>query len=204
MKELLKKENNKKTIGEAIKEFLFHCQYEKNLDAKTIKAYNIDLKQFSEFIQETRVAYDIKSMRKEILKSYLQKISNFKPKTVKRKIASLKAMLNYLEYEDDNYTNPFRKIKVRFKEPYTLPTVMTIDEIRKIFQHFYKKRDKNEFKDKYTFKAQTRDIAVIELLFAIGIRVSELCSLKTNDINLKNGSIKVLGKGSKERIICKS
>ncbi len=189
------------TIQEAVGGFLFHCQYEKNLSPKTLNAYAIDLGQFSDFIKDSDNALDIKRMNKETLKNYLQQISAFKPKTVKRKIASLKAMLNYLEYEDDNYINPFRKIKIRFKEPYTLPSVMTIEEIKKVFQLLYKKRNKNLLTEKYSYKAQTRDIALVELLFATGIRVSELCSLKPNDVDLRNGVIKVFGKGSKERII---
>lgn len=189
------------TIDKAINEFLFHCQYEKNLNEKTLRAYKIDLNQFASYIKDTVAATDIKHMTKETLKDYLQAIADFKPKTIKRKIASLKAMLNFLEFEDDNYINPFRKIKIRFKEPQILPAVMTIDEVKKILQSLYKEHSDNKELNGYTFKAQTRDIAVVELLFATGIRVSELCNLRCMDMDIRHGIMKVFGKGSKERVI---
>lgn len=188
-------------IDNSIRQFLFHCQYEKNLNSKTLNAYATDLKQFSTYIQQLNQGGDIKQVTKETLKSYLQEISHFKPKTIKRKIASLKAIMNFLEFEDDQYLNPFRKIKVRFKEPYVLPAVMTIDEVKKIFQIIYAEHRANTYKENYTYKAQIRNIAIFELLFATGVRVSELCNLKCNDIDLQHGLIKVFGKGSKERII---
>lgn len=194
-------ENLCMTIDKAINEFLFHCQYEKNLNEKTLRAYKIDLNQFASYIKDTVAATDIKHMTKETLKDYLQVIADFKPKTIKRKIASLKAMLNFLEFEDDNYINPFRKIKIRFKEPQILPAVMTIDEVKKILQSLYKEHNDNKELHGYTFKAQTRDIAVVELLFATGIRVSELCNLRCMDMDIRHGIMKVFGKGSKERVI---
>lgn len=192
---------NRKTVNEAIENFLFHCQFEKNLNKKTIEAYKIDLQQFSSCIRSINDENLIIDVTKEIVKTYLQKISHFKPKTVKRKIASLKAMFNYVEYENDNYINPFRKMKLRFKEPLILPSVMTLDEVKKILRIMYKEVDENNHKDKYSYKAQIRNLAIVELLFSTGLRVSEVCDLNSNQINLKNGVLKVFGKGSKERII---
>ncbi len=189
------------SIDESIKGFLFHCQFEKNLNSKTLRAYATDLNQFAVYIKGTKDEHDLKRMNKETLKSYLQEISHHKPKTIKRKVASLKAMLNYLEYEDDDYINPFRKIKVRLKEPILLPSVMTLNEVKRILNMMYKELENNPKTGNYTYRAQTRDIAIVETLFSTGMRVSEVCNLKFQDINLKNGVIKVFGKGSKERII---
>jgi len=189
------------SISDAINGFLFHCQFEKNLNDKTLRAYKIDLNQFALHAKKTTKEDDIKLLGKETLKSYLQEISDFKPKTVKRKIASLKAMLNHLEYEDENFINPFRRLKVRLKEPQILPSVMTLDEVKKILHFLYQERDGNTKTTDYTYRTQTRNIAIVEVLFSTGMRVSEVCNMKLEDINLKNGSIKILGKGSKERII---
>ena len=193
----------KKTIqlSESIKGFIFHCQYEKNLSQKTINAYFIDLKQFQTYINEQNVNSEINDISRYLIKNYLQSIYHFKAKTVKRKIASLKAMFNYLEYENDDFINPFRKIKIRFKEPQTLPMVMTIGEVKRILGALYDDLNNNSKTEAYTYTAQIRNIAIVELLFATGIRISELCNLKIRDIDLKTGIIKVLGKGSKERII---
>lgn len=185
----------------SIHQFLFHCRYEKNLNDKTLNAYATDLRQFIGYIQNMNPCEDIKQVTRDMLKNYFQEISHFKPKTVKRKIASLKAIMNFLEFEDETYVSPFRKLKVKFKEPYVLPAVMTMDEVRKIFQSVYTEHRNNTCTDNYTYKAQVRNIAVMELLFATGVRVSELCNLKCSDIDLQNGLVKVFGKGSKERII---
>jgi integrase/recombinase XerD len=189
------------SLDDCINGFIFHCQYEKNLNEKTINAYTIDLEQFKSYVKTQNFSLDINSIFKDLIKNYLQTIHSFKPKTVKRKIASLKAMFNFLEYENDDFINPFRKIKIRFKEPQTLPVVMTINEVKKILGTMYEELNSNTETNAYTYKAQIRNIAIVELLFATGIRVSELCNLKTVDMDMKSGIIKVFGKGSKERII---
>lgn len=194
-------EKQLQAIDDIIKDFLFHCRYEKNLSDKTVNAYSTDLGQFAEFIEKSTGCRDVHSVLKENLKAYLQDISHFQPKTVKRKIASLKALFNHVEYENDDFINPFHKMKIRLKEPQILPAVMTIDEVKKILLLLSRERKDNKRPEKQLYKAQTRNLAVIELLFATGIRVSELCSLKESDVSIKQGIIKVLGKGSKERII---
>ena len=199
--ESVNKNERGSSVNEIMKSFLFHCQFEKNLSSKTLKAYSTDIGQFVVFVKGTEDELNFKCMPKETLKSYLQEISHFKPKTVKRKIASLKAMLNFLEYEDDDYINPFRKIKVRLKEPSLLPSVMTLNEVKKILNIMYLELNRSQNKKCHTFKAQVRNLSIVEILFSTGMRVSEVCSLNFEDINLKNGIIKVLGKGSKERII---
>ncbi len=188
-------------ISASIENFLFHCQFEKNLNPKTLKAYQTDFRQFCDFLQGKNVSAGVENISKETVKSYLQSISNAKPKTVKRKIASLKAMFNYLEFDSDDFINPFRKVKIRIKEPKILPTVMSIKEVQLILATLYNERNKFTNTDIYSYKALIRNIAVVELLFATGIRVSELCDLQNNCIDIKSGVIKVFGKGSKERII---
>jgi integrase/recombinase XerD len=197
----LANKQQKMNVGEAIKGFLFHCQFEKNLSSKTLRAYTTDLKQFALYIKGTEDECYFKKMTKETLKNYLQEISCFKPKTIKRKVASLKAMLNYLEYEDDNYINPFRKIRIRLKEPTLLPSVMTLNEVKRILSIMYHELENNQNINRYSYKAQARNLAIIEIMFSTGMRVSEVCNLKLEDVNLKNGVIKVFGKGSKERIM---
>jgi integrase/recombinase XerD len=185
----------------AIKKFLFHCEFEKRLSPKTLKAYAIDLKQYNAFMEKMGIS-DVILMRKEELKDYLQFLSIFKPKTIKRKIATVKALFNFLEFEELIDVNPFRKIKLRIKEPLVLPRVMNIQEATKIFSlvyHEYEEIPPNI--DSYSYKEKLRDIAVLELLFGTGVRVSELCSLKYDCIGPGFSSIRVNGKGSKERNI---
>lgn len=191
-------QTNELILKDAINQFIFHCRYEKSLNSKTITAYKTDLKQFQLFIKRRGISDNLYDIDRNSLKLYIQFISNFKPKTTKRKLASLKAMYSFIEFENEFFTNPFHKIKVRIKESSILPTVMNIDDVTKIFKSIY---SKNKGQTRYKSKEQVRNIAIFELLFSTGIRVSELCNLRCSDVDFTNGSIKVLGKGRKERII---
>jgi integrase/recombinase XerD len=185
----------------AIVEFISHCRYEKNLSSKTLKCYGIDLKQFVEFLNSNGYSTGLLKVDKSILREYLQSISNFKPKTVKRKIATIKALFNFLEFEDKILINPFRKMKIQIREPKNLPNVMNIHEVEKIIKSTYERRNTKKKENTYSYVESIRNIAVIELLFATGVRVSELSNLKDENIDLRTGQIKVRGKGNKERII---
>lgn len=189
-------EMHENCIKTAIQNYLNHCQFEKGLDSKTIKAYQIDLLQFSSFIQKEGNSYC-----KETLQAYIACLHRcYKIKTVKRKIASLKAFFNYLEFEEVIDENPFSKIRVKLHEPSLLPRTIPLTSIDILLQHAYQQLALKK-ESTYEYRANMRDIAVLELLFATGMRVSELCSLHTEDVNLNEGSIKIYGKGSKERII---
>ncbi len=188
-------------LTKAIENFKFHCKFERNLSIKTLQAYNIDLNQFEEFKNYKYI--DLKDFDKYILKEYIQNLYSLKlkAKTIKRKVAVLKAFFNYLEFDEEIIVNPFRKINISIKEPKVLPKTMELKEIKKLLIYLYKKKKEYQNLDTYSYKALVRDIIVIEILFSTGIRVSELCNLKKDNINLQTGIIKINGKGSKERII---
>lgn len=179
-----------------IKNYLEYCKCQKRLDAKTLKAYRIDLTQFQAKITTRHVSDITSGMLEDFIAGLHQE---FKPKTVKRKIASVKALFHYLEYKEVIERNPFSKIHVRFREPAILPKTIPLHTVEIFLSAIYQKR--KEAKTDWQKKAALRDIAVIELLFATGIRISELCALKTTDVNLPDRSILIYGKGSKERKI---
>ena len=94
---------------EQLEHYLEYCKYRKELDAKTLKAYRIDLCQFFDFVRDGL-------MNKKELEAYITWLhKNYKQKTIKRKIASVKAFYNYLEDQEEIRDNPFRKIRVRLK-----------------------------------------------------------------------------------------
>lgn len=188
-------------ITAVIDNFLFHSKFEKNLSAKTIKSYKTDLEQFQSFLTKRSFEGDFTSIDKLILKDYIRSLANFKPKTIKRKIASVKALFNHFEFENDDFNNPIRKIRTNIKEPFVLPVVMNLGEVKKIFRTAYREREKINDKMSYSYKEKTRDIAILETLFATGVRVSEICELSPKDIDLKSGVLVITGKGQKERII---
>lgn len=122
------------TLTHAKESFINYCQFEKKLSEKTIESYQIDLKQFKHFLIENEYGTSIKGIDKNILRSYLRNISDFKPKTIKRKVATLKAFFNFLEFEDEILSNPFRKLKIKIKDPRTLPVFMNTYEVKRIFK----------------------------------------------------------------------
>lgn len=172
--------------------YLSYCSEQKMLSLKTAKAYKTDLQQYQDF---SNCEYTVERLREYI--AYIHK--KFKPKTVKRKIASLKAFTHYLMIKDIIATNPFDKIDTSFREPVVLPKTIPFNTINDILACAYKCKD--NCRTNYAKKSIIRDIAVLEMLFATGARVSEICSLTTNAIDLNEHTLKIFGKGSKERII---
>lgn len=184
------------TLQPLINNYLDYCQNQKRLDEKTLKAYRIDLAQF-----HTTIPFnDILDITPAILENYIADLhQNYKPKTVKRKIASLKALFHYFEYREIIDQNPFNKIQIKFREPVILPKTIPLHTVENFLSAIY--RQHADAQTKYQKKNTLRDMAVIELLFATGMRISELCSLKVNNVNLYDKNILIYGKGSKERKI---
>jgi integrase/recombinase XerD len=119
---------------------------------------------------------------------------------VKRKIACLKALSNYMLYEEIIEESPFAKIKTSFKEPFILPKTIPLEIVQKILSFAYGQLN-SLILTQHRKEEITRNIAILELLFATGARVSEICNLKNSEIDLVNHSVKFYGKGSRERII---
>ncbi len=183
-------------LNNQINNYLEYCQYQKRLDDKSLKAYRIDLGQFSQQYMKTRIT----EITSDMLESYITILNKtYKPKTVKRKIASLKAFFSYLEYKDYIEKNPFNKVKTKFREPIILPKTIPLYTVEIFLATIYKQQ--KEANTIYQKRNALRDAAVIELLFATGLRISELCSLRKNDIDLLDQTVLVYGKGSKERRI---
>lgn len=186
-----------KNLQDIIKDYLTFCRSQKRLDSKTLKAYSIDLKQFAAFLTPNYVN-NVSLINREVLENFIAFLHNsYKPKTVKRKLASLKAFFHFLEYRDFIEINPFNKMQIRFREPLLLPKTIPLHTIELFLSTIYSSHAnaKTDFQKRQT----ARDIAVIELLFATGMRISELCSLKYKDIDLYDRVVRIYGKGAKER-----
>ena len=177
-----------------INHYLEYCQNQKRLDSKTLKAYRIDLKQFHQDIP----SLETNQITPEILENYISNLhQTYKPKTVKRKIASIKAFYRYLEYKEVIDRNPFNRIQIKFREPTILPKTIPLQVVETFLSTIYAQR--SNASTTYQKRNALRDASVIELLFATGIRITELCSLKVIDVNLYEKTILIYGKGAKER-----
>lgn len=180
-------------LKQEFEQYIQYCQNRKKLSHHTIKAYRIDWKQYITF----KTGIDL---NKENIAEYIEFLHTlYKPKTVHRKIASLKAFAHYLYSNDLIEQNLFDKLDTSFKEPLRLPRTIPDRIIQKILSTTYK--NMQQAKSDYEKEASLRNTAMIELLFATGARIFEVCSLKTNDIDLDGRTVRILGKGSKERVI---
>lgn len=179
-------------LREEVGSYLEYCEFRKELDEKTLKAYRIDLCQYFSF-------FSCDEPEKREIEMYITDLhKKYKQRTVKRKIASIKAFYNYLVEEEIIYESPFRRIKVKFRETVVLPRIIPRNEIESLLNVIYAD---GESLDKRRNKFWLRDIAVIETLFATGARVYEISNIRTDSVNLSSGHIRIMGKGNKERYI---
>ncbi|MCM1263509.1 MAG: site-specific integrase, partial [Butyrivibrio sp.] len=149
------------TLKESINNYLEYCKTQKRLDEKTLKAYRIDLWQFNETLDSANAA----EITPEKLEHYIAGLhAQYKPKTVKRKIASVKALFHYLEYKDVINKNPFNKIQIHFREPVILPKTIPLSTVEIFLSTIYKQRENAQ--TPYRKRNALRDAAVAELLFA--------------------------------------
>jgi integrase/recombinase XerD len=182
------------TLKQNIDNYLIYCEYQKKLNAKSIKAYAIDLKQFRQRIVSENIPAkaDISTYI-----AYLQK--TYMPRTVKRKMACICAFFNYLEFDEIILENPMKRIKTKFQIPHILPRTISLVIIENILRIAY--QELKHAQTDYALGASLRNVAMLELLFATGLRVSELCSLSADYIDPGNGKILIMGKGAKERVL---
>lgn len=178
------------SLSDLITAYIEMCEHERKLSQDTVKAYQIDLKQFLQFVDEATI--DI-----ELLNRYVKHLNqNYAPRSVKRKLASLRAFFNELELSEAISENPFGKFHVRLQMPRQLPRIIPEQMVRNVLQSAY---------DAYTPERREvlRDIVVLELLFSTGLRVSELCALSKECFQLSQEKLRLLinGKGSKERVV---
>lgn len=174
-----------------IDEFMNYCRYHKKLSDKTIRAYKIDLSQYGDFSNE---------LSKQALWDYIEYLNKkYKPKTAKRKLATLKAFIHFLLLQDLIDFNPFDKLETTIKEPLLLSKTIPLGVIAKLISFSYQQIV--FAKSDYQIRSAVRNTAILELLFATGARVAEICTLRSDNVDLLGNSVKFYGKGSKERII---
>jgi integrase/recombinase XerC len=176
-------------MKEDIKHFEKYLTYEKRYPETTITGYMKDVEDFSSFIKENHINY--LTINKEEIRTYLKYLDEQKlsKSTISRKLSALRHFYSYLVLEGRINTNQFKLISNPKKDK-KLPNFLQYDELDKIFDSIDLDTDLG-----------IRNRLIIELLYATGLRVSELVNLKVNDIDMSGREIRVLGKGDKERIV---
>lgn len=176
-------------LNRHIDEYLTYLKIERGLSDASISSYKQDLKQYSQYLKDENVT-GVEDITTEILVAFLQFLSenNKSSKTIRRVQSTLRNFHQFLQFERIIETNPALRLSTP-KEERELPVVLSIEEMETLLQA----PDKTP--------QGIRDNAIMELLYASGLRVSELINLKLSDLNLDMGFIHVYGKGDKERIV---
>ena len=170
-----------------LEDFKSYILVEKNFSKHTAKAYYSDVLSFLVWLEDSSCE-DINFSKVRDYFHFIQKF-NYKKTTVARKIASIRTFYKFLCRERKSETNPAMNLTLPKKQK-TLPKFLSPDEIEKILNNV-----------KIDTPSGFRNRVILELLWATGMRVSELSGLNFGDLSLENNEIRVFGKGAKERII---
>jgi site-specific recombinase XerD len=175
----------------AASEFLRHCETIRKLSSHTIRAYELDLTRFSQFLGR-RAA--VASCDRTTIQNYVRHlfdVRSLKESSVKRHLATLKSFFRWFEEDVEPLEDPFRGARIRIRMPKRLPRVIARADLRRLLRH-------DGPPASLTFSDLTGYVA-IELLFATGMRVSELASLIDHAVDLEDGTITIIGKGNRQR-----
>lgn len=190
------------------KRYLLFLRAEQNCSPNTLRAYQIDLNDFLAYLKKSTLDPFNFRQGRLLVREYWQSLSRKKLKnaSVSRKLAALSSFYNFLVREGGAESNPLHYLIPPKKEK-TLPNFLTEKEMAMILGSLEK-----EYGDKYGDSARralsprssgllARNRAMIELLYSSGLRIQEAVSLNVQDIDFWNGIVRVLGKGSKERMV---
>ncbi|GAA0445252.1 tyrosine recombinase XerC [Lentibacillus halophilus] len=179
-----------KQFSELTKAFVAYLQIEKNASPYTITYYTDDLETFYLFLHREGIT-NLQDVDYRVIRTFLTSLYNQKlgRRSVSRKISSLKSFFRFLEREENIYGNPFLHINLPVAEK-AIPGFLYMEELEKLFEV-------NDLSD----PIGQRNQALIETLYATGIRVSECQRMRLSDIDFTIGTMFIKGKGSKERYI---
>ena len=173
--------------------FLEYLEKERSYSPHTIKAYETDLIQFSRFVKEYggTGSFDVSSVDKKTVQHFVGSLTEkgLSRKTRGRKLASIKSFFRYLLKYAHVESNPASAVKAP-KQHATLPKFLQKEVLEQVLSH----SDKDDWQLK-------RDKTILELLYSTGIRLSELVAIDMGDVQIDQKTVKVFGKGGKERIV---
>lgn len=176
---------------EELKAFIYHLQFVEGLSANTLAAYRQDLKLLFRWMDEVSIKGSVWELRDEQLQDFLWQMhqQGRKPKSIARLISSLKRFFLWAIQQEVSQNDPTSHLSAP-KLPEKLPTVLSEQQVEWLLMS-----------PDITTPLGLRDRAILELMYASGLRVSEVVNLPFEQVNLSAGMVQVTGKGSKERVV---
>lgn len=176
--------------------FLNHCSSYRKLSTHTVKAYRHDLEIFSDYAN-SEGKEKLHELDRKLAQKWISEMTGVKPRTIRRRMATLKSMLATLERYEHISQNPLAGFRTEIKIGLRLPRTVSRNSVKSLIRST---RTQGAANDK-AVQRKIRDIALVELLFATGMRVSEVVALNIQDVAQDRLAISVLGKGNRERQI---
>jgi integrase/recombinase XerC len=172
--------------------FLDYLQKEKRYSEHTVRSYGKDLQQFSEYLVEHYKVDDASAIRHPMIRSWLAGLSEsgLHSNSINRKLSSIKSYLKFLQGRDIIAQNPAQKL-VALKKEKRLPKYVEEEKLDFLFSDV-------EFEPDFS---GVRDRLIMETLYATGMRLAELMGMRESDVDLREGSLRVTGKGNKMRVV---
>ncbi|HWY30291.1 MAG TPA: site-specific integrase, partial [Candidatus Acidoferrum sp.] len=188
------------TLTSAIGWFIGHCENHRKLSPHTLKAYRRDLKLFAEFIsaQSTHgTSPKIESISKTDVQKWIVTMTGVKPRTTRRRLATVKSMFSALERQGQMAVDPLARFRSEIKIGSSLPRIIARSTVRSLLRSS-KKQAKSIASSP---ERLNQEVVLLEMLFSTGMRVSEVSGLKIGQVDLERQVISVHGKGNREREI---
>ncbi|MFO7783558.1 MAG: tyrosine recombinase XerC [Thermodesulfobacteriota bacterium] len=177
-------------LSEQIERFMDHLASERAYSVHTVRGYRIDLEQFRVFVEKEREGEDHPIIDYRTLRAYLGTLySRYKRTTVSRKLSAVRSFLTFLEKRGIRKDNPGAEVSTP-KRGKPIPAYLPVDDMFRLLAV-------PDQKDSLGL----RDLAIMEVLYSCGLRVSELAGLDMDDVNPKERLLRVIGKGNKERVV---
>lgn len=205
-------------LEEHFEPFLQYCLLQRRLAASSVANYRMDLHYFQAFLDGLAAPVrDCGAVDRKVLELYLAHLSSkYKVRTIKRKMSCVQSLFNYLEQQEVVESSPFRRFRIHMQAGKAAPKSLTAAEMERFLQAVHRDPAAEAGRALLATVSESkapavqhlnsaffwcRDVAILELLFAVGLRVAELCSLRFEDIDIEAGVFHIHGKGNRERIL---
>ena len=179
-------------LARAIERFLEYLRVERRAAKSTVETYGRDLYALHRFAVETKAPLEVSAVSTIVLRQFLvTAVSHKGPATIARKLAALRAFFRFLVEKRELAESPAAALRLP-RVPRTLPSFLPVTQAAELVETPDRERDD---------PLALRDRAMLELLYGAGVRVSELAGLDIADVDLRSRTARVMGKGSKERVV---